>query len=95
METRQADIGETDIFKELTDRESRRDNLVLYQVEEAPYGIKRGTDRKEYDKDTLGDILKTINIVLDWDKDIKFLTRTGEFNMNQKKPRPMLVGIPQ
>ena len=66
------------IYKELADRESRKENLVLYQVAEANEDIQRGQDRKQQAHDTIIEICDTIGIRIDPDNDLKFFARTGE-----------------
>ena len=87
-----ADNASDIVFKEMADREARKMNLVLYQVEEPSKTIKAGEARKQKDRETIENIFDTIDVELDIDKDMKYYVRTGEKN-DDDKPRPLLLGF--
>ena len=78
------------VFRELKDREERRNNLIIHNLAEPGPEVRLGKDRKEADIKNLTRILDTINVKLNWDTDIKFVRRIGE---KRETDRPLLVGV--
>jgi hypothetical protein len=79
------------VFTELTERESKKNNLILHNINE-PGKDLRPAERKEAD---IGEVIKISEILtckLE-KKDIKFCSRIGEFNGEAMEPRPLLVGL--
>lgn len=80
------------IFKELSDRESRKCNLVIHQIPEAPADMSRD-DKITYDKTEIKKILSLCGLNVA-DDDVKFHRRLGEPNRNTDQDlRPVLVGF--
>ena len=82
------------ISRELSDRASRKSNIIIYNLPEPPLILTSGIERKNKDKDALAAVLSEIGVVLNHTTDIKFTVRTGELsNQVTARPRPLLVGL--
>ena len=82
------------VLQELDDREGRRDNIVIYRLKEPSSDISTGQERKKFDTKTLLDVFKTIDVDINEEHDIKFITRTGEVKDDiHERPRPLLIGL--
>ena len=81
--------NEESIFAELRDRESRKENIVFYDMPE-PEG-QDGAERARLDKEHVTDLLYQIGIDINT-YDIKFSTRLGRYDC--ERTRPLLIGIP-
>lgn len=77
-----------EMLKELREREARRDNLVIYQVEEPNHD--RGSDRKEQDMRKVTEIFEHLECPVTADN-IKFIFRVGEKKDDRPAPRPIIV----
>ena len=77
------------VFSELRERENRKQNLVIHNLEES--GSRNKEDRIRDDKKLLHDVLRQMDVKANVDKEIKFITRIG------RKPdegsRPLLIGF--
>lgn len=78
---------------ELRERESRKDNIVVYGLNEPPFDVK-GKDRKEIDTVSIQDLLDDMKVEASAKSDVKFSYRIGELMNNvHEKPRPLCVGF--
>ena len=78
-----------EVFTELRERESRKNNIMIYKLDE-PSGNNK-EERVAEDKQQLQDLLKDIDISVKVDDDIRFMSRLGKFDKQRK--RPLLVGV--
>ena len=79
---------------ELKDRDSKKDNIVIYGLPEPPLSLKSGIERKNSDATALTTLLTEIKVAFNSDADTRFMVRTGELNERvTAKPRPLLVGL--
>ena len=76
------------MLRELRERETRKDNLVVHQVEELAEG--RGHERKEHDIKKVIEIMEFLECPLSADG-IKFLFRAGEIRDDRPGPRPIIM----
>ena len=77
------------VFAEIRDRDSRKDNLVIYDLPE-PAG-DNSRDRIENDREQFCNLMSSIDVTVNVDNDVKFMKRLGKY-VNERK-RPLLVGI--
>ena len=94
IEARKSDLTETtqdSVFSEISERESKKCNLVLHKVKE-PSNTLKGTEKKDADITKIMKIAATLNQELEKD-DIKFCARIGEANDKSTVPRPLLLGL--
>ena len=84
---------EKSVLDEINDRESRRNNMMIFNLDEPGSEVSQGMERKKMDGDKLTDVFKCLDTEIDMDDDIRFFTRTGELKDGQTKPRPMLIGF--
>ena len=85
-----AQDSELSVLRELNERESKRCNLVLHNIEESDSRV--GAERRDHDLRIVGDILETIKQDdIDVEKDVIYVTRLGEPNAD--KIRPMLLKL--
>ena len=78
------------VYKELRERDSRRENLVIHQIPEAGMAVK-GKDRREYDAKRAMDLFEFIGCSIRRE-DIKFIYRPGELKESDR-PRPVIVSL--
>ena len=84
------------VFKEFSDRDDRKSNLIIYQLPKPSPSVSKEYQRMEADVATLRNILETIGCTADLSKDsadIKCMFRAGEFKEGSNKPRPFLIGF--
>ena len=81
-----------EILREMAERDAKKDNIVIHNLPEPDNTVTEGEARKKCDQSALSDLLKTINIEINHDKDVKFIKRAGE-RTEQCAPRPLLVGF--
>ena len=86
--TQSADL----VFKEMKDRDSRLNNLIIHKVPEPPAELRTAKDRKEHDRKKVAAVFKHINPD-HVDSDIKFMARLGEGSGDLTSPRPVIVGF--
>ena len=80
------------VFKELSDRESRKCNLIIHQMPEAPADMSRD-DKITHDKTEIKKILTLCGLTVA-DDELKFHRRLGEPNSSADQDhRPVLVGF--
>ena len=79
----------TTIFNEIRERDLRKNNVIIYNLDE-PQGSNK-EERLTKDKKSLRDLCDEIDVKLNLDEDCKFVTRLGKFD--KEKTRPMLVGL--
>ena len=78
---------------ELRERESRRDNLVLYGLCEPQQSVK-GRDRRDEDLELVGDLFRAMDAKVDSHDDIKFSYRLGQLtDAVYEDPRPLCIGL--
>ena len=82
---------EKDIYTELAERENRRDNLIIHNIEEAGPNIKNSKDRKNFDLDKIVDLYNVLGINCNIDRATKFSSRLGVRKGND--PRPLIIGF--
>ena len=63
---------------ELKDRDSKKDNIVIYGLPEPPLSLKSGIERKNSDATALTTLLTEIKVAFNSDADTRFMVRTGE-----------------
>jgi len=88
-----SDATKDDIFKELSDRETRKANIIIYGLKESTSPISE--TRKTHDRAELDKVLEILKPANFKEEDIKFMHRTGERDKNQDSsdPRPLLIGF--
>ena len=64
------------VFNELNERENKKNNIVIYNVAEPDRTINNGQLRKDIDLEKIKDIVNTIKVNINYESDIKFITRT-------------------
>ena len=77
------------VLAEIRDRESRKTNIVIHQLQEPDTAVTEGEKRKEMDQEELAKVFTAIESQTKAG-DIKFFTRLGEKGVN---PRPLLIGF--
>ena len=77
------------VFRELKDREERKHNLLIHNLDEPGPEVKLGSERKEIDTSNLLKVMQTINMKINMEQDVKFVRRIGE---RRDSARPLLVG---
>jgi len=87
-ETAKTTASGSSIFEELRERESRRLNVVMYGIGEAPADMT-GRERWDWDLQSCGNLFSDLSLGLQRDC-IKFCRRVGEVG---PQPRPMVVGF--
>lgn len=88
--------SEERVFKELQDREVRKENLVIHQLPEPSPEIRRAGDRKEKDEEAIHDLMDTMKCTVNFKEDVKYFIRAGEKKDNvdyQEHPRPLIIGF--
>lgn len=88
--------AQDNVFKEIQERESRKENLVVHGLPEPADTVKPAAARKEKDIENLSTVLQDIKCTLDFKEDVKFLIRAGERKEGvdyTSKPRPLLLGL--
>ena len=92
--------GKEDIVIEATrawsaeqrDRESRKDNLIIYGIKEVDVSVMAGHARKAMDEAELDKIFSAINADINIKEDTKFIARLGTIVTNAgAKPRPLKI----
>lgn len=78
------------MLKELRERESRKENLIIYQVEEPE--MDKGSDRKEHDTRKVIEIFEFLRCPLT-SEGIKYIFRVGEKKDDRPDPRPIIVSL--
>lgn len=76
------------MLKELRERDSRKDNLVFYNVEEPE--MPRGNERKEFDIRRIIEICEFMKCPMTAEG-IKFIFRVGEKKDDRPGPRPIII----
>ena len=80
--------------EELTERESRRPNIMVHSMPEPPTTVRSFKERKDQDMLKLKSVLAAIGVEIDTNEDVKFSRRTGEMHADpETNPRPMVVGF--
>ena len=79
-----------EMLREIRERESRKDNLIIHQVEEPTVG--RGVERKEHDLNKVIEIMEFLNCPVK-KEDIKFIFRAGERREDRPGPRPIILSM--
>ena len=81
------------VFYEMSERESRKCNLVFHGVPEPPRSVKAGAEKKKIDFENIGKICIAIECPVDIETEIKFCARLGKFDpLKPDQTRPLLVG---
>lgn len=82
------------VFKELSEREARKDNIIIYKLAEAPLAVKNGQNRKNSDVSILKEVFTVMSCDINIETDIKFIARAGEFTDKvDESPRPLIIGF--
>ena len=79
--------------RELRERAAKKDNVMIYGLEEPPSTATSAAARKKYDTDKLTEVLGDIGVDISVDNDIKFCARAGAWEENRKDPRPLCIGL--
>ena len=77
-----------EMLRELRERESRKGNLVIHQLEEATTG--RGLERKEHDVKKILEIFDFLQCPMT-SEGMKFIFRAGELRDDRPGPRPIIL----
>ena len=89
-----AEIVTEDVFKEISDRENKKANLVLHQLQEAGVRVSEPNQRKEHDKSAILEVFNVMKCQVDFDSDVKFFYRAGELpDTATDTPRPVIIGF--
>jgi hypothetical protein len=75
------------------EREARKENVVIFQVEEPDASIKVGHKRKEKDGEKMNELFDEIGAEIDMEEDVRFWFRSGTYKEDQEKPRPIIIGF--
>lgn len=86
---RAVEKGESSIFEEMRERESRKLNVVIYGLEEHENISALGRDRLEWDLTSCVNIFEALEADLT-KEEIKFCRRIGE---KGEEPRPLVLGF--
>ena len=78
--------------KEQREREARRDNVVVYGLEEPPRSITVGSERQELDKIETARLFAAMDMDLG-DDDVKFMARIGKLIESNNEPRPLKISF--
>ena len=76
------------VFSELSDREGRKSNIIVYKIQEQT-DTEDPAEKKEKDSAAVTEVLKIIDSDMKV-SDVKFCSRIGK---NKDEPRPLLVGL--
>jgi hypothetical protein len=79
-----------DIFREITERENRKENLLIHKLPESR--ADRPSDKKSDDQQSLNKVFSAMNCTVDIGKDVKFFYRAGE-RQEEGRSRPLVVGF--
>ena len=83
----------TKISEELTERESRKGNVVIYGLSEPPSNVTAGGARMEKDKQAVSDLFEALNMTAE-EEDIKFIVRIGKQSEGaDANPRPLKINF--
>ena len=83
--------NQDDIYKELSEREARKANIIVHGIPE-PTG--ETSEKKDKDKAELKSVAAAINTKIDTSRDVKFMFRMGELSKNKTNDsRPLRVGF--
>ena len=82
-----------EVFKEIGDRKSREDNLVVHGLEEPPESLKDGKERAAADYDKFQEVVNKIGLDVRVKEVVKFGRRTGA--KKNDEPRPLILGFKQ
>lgn len=85
-----AESAQEAMFRELKDREEKKNNLIIHNLPEPGPECTKGLDRKYADQKTLAELLSAIDCSLNLEQDLKFMRRIGE---KKEEPRPLVVGF--
>ena len=83
------DAAQDSVFRELRDREERKRNVIIHNLEEPSADVSLAKDRKEQDSLSLQKVFDTLEVEVDATTQIKFIRRIGD----KDGPRPLLVGF--
>ena len=85
----------TAIFTEQKERDSRKDNIVIHNLEEAGVDVISAEERKAADINKVQELIHHIGSGVDAQQEIIFLTRLGskKDEGDVDKPRPLLIGF--
>ena len=81
------------ISEELTEREARKGNVVIYGLPEPPPTIRAGGVRMEADKEAVSDLFNALKMTAE-EEDIKFVVRIGkQSDQAGANPRPLKINF--
>ena len=83
------DAAQNSVFRELRDREERKRNVIIHNLEEPGPEVVLAKDRKNQDNTSLQKVLDTMEIQIDAAEEVKFIRRIGD----KDGDRPLLVGF--
>ena len=87
--TKTKDDGNKAMFRELRERESKADNLIIHQLQEPPGSMTRGGDKKQFDVNQVLELFEFIGCKQDASS-FKFIFRAGE-KTDSDRPRPVIM----
>lgn len=86
--------AEDAVFREMKDRETRKENIIIHGLQEPDSSVKGGPNRKKLDINNIIQILDSIGCKVDFDEDVKFCIRVGErLESHDKRQRPVIIGF--
>ena len=71
------------MFRELKDREEKKNNLIMHNLSEPGPEITKGLDRKYAGQKTLEELQSAIDCSVNLKQDLKLMRRIGEKRKNQ------------
>ena len=93
--TEAAEQAEEAIYREMEEREAKKCNIVVHNMEEPGEQTVSAEERKKADLAQLKAMLQITGNRIDINKDVKFITRLGARSRDEVEvdPRPLLVGL--
>ena len=79
-----------EVFAELRDREERKKNIIIHNLDEPGQDVTRGIDRKKEDHSSVITLLTFLDCLDKPEEEVKFVRRIGE---RSTTTRPMLIGF--
>jgi hypothetical protein len=79
-----------DIFREISERENRKENLLIHKLPESR--ADRPADKKRDDQECLNKVFSAMNCTVNMNRDVKFYYRAGE-RQDDGRARPLVVGF--
>lgn len=87
-----ADTTKDDVFREISDRENRKTNLIIHKLPEPGATITANKDKKKFDEAQMTSVFQAIKCDINIKEDVKFFYRVGE-KTDRAAARPVVVGF--